>query len=50
MYSHLKISIATTSYRNVEFPETTKVYDLDSNLESLAMCFCIILNLLRRSD
>jgi len=31
------------------FLETTKVYDLDSNLESLAVCFCITSKLLRRS-
>jgi len=42
--------MVTTSYHNVEFPETTKVYDLDSNLESLAMCFCLASKVLRRSD
>jgi hypothetical protein len=50
MIAFLRFSIVTTSYRNVEFQETTKVYDLDSNLESLAVCFCITLKHLRRSD
>ena len=50
MVAVLRFSIVTTAYRNVEFPETTKVYDLDSNLESLAVCFCITSKLLRISD
>jgi len=40
----------SNSYRNVEFPETTKVYDLESNLESLAVCFCRTSKFLKRSD
>jgi hypothetical protein len=46
----LRFSIVTTANRNVEFPETGKGYDLDSNLESLAVCYCITSKLLRRSD